>query len=107
VNAKFPDLFVVPENVIGKPARASWDWTNPKREMAKSAESEYNYVSVWTRGLDRKKLAKAVGLDSGPDIPLIRKSVPRSPNLLSIYSAFSKESIEALWSLPRKRASAS
>ncbi len=64
--------------------------------MAKSAESEYNYIAL-RDSIDtvRKKIAKAV-TDSGSEIKYDLEKKPAISNLLNIYSSFSRKSVKEL-----------
>jgi tryptophanyl-tRNA synthetase len=94
-NNAFGKAFVVPEPVIPENAARVMGLDDPTRKMSKSAGSEYNYIAL-TDPPDavRRKIKRAV-TDSGSEVrPGGDK--PALTNLLTIYSAFSGESVETI-----------
>jgi tryptophanyl-tRNA synthetase len=96
INNQFPDLFVVPEPFIGKKGARVMGLDDPSTKMSKSASSELNYIS-FTDAPDviRKKIKKAV-TDSGTTIEFDEEKRPAVSNLVTIYSAFSGLTTEAV-----------
>ena len=91
-----PDLFVVPDAFIGKSGARVMGLDDPAVKMSKSAGSEYNYISLSdTPDVIRKKIRKAV-TDSGTTIEFDEEKRPAVSNLITIFSAMSGESIEAV-----------
>ena len=89
-------LFVVPEAFIGKFGARVMGLDDPTVKMSKSASSDYNYISLSdTPDVIRRKIKKAV-TDSGSTVEYNEETKPAVSNLLSIYSAFSNESVEAV-----------
>jgi tryptophanyl-tRNA synthetase len=96
VNEKVPNLFVVPEPVIGKTGARVMGLDNPEAKMSKSAASEYNFVSFADDpDMIRKKIKKAV-TDSGSTIEYDPEKRPAIANLLTIYSAMTGTPVETL-----------
>lgn len=94
MNNKFNNLFVVPEPMIKKTGARIMALDNPKKKMAKSAGSDYNYIALRDEpDVIRKKIQKAV-TDSGSEIVYDVSKKPALANLLTIYSLFADEKIE-------------
>ena len=90
------DTFVVPEGRFLKEGARVMALDDPTAKMSKSAESEMSRISL----LDEdKKIEKAImrsTTDSDGEIRYDIENKPGVSNLLSIYSAFSGKSVEAL-----------
>jgi len=96
INNRFGKIFTVPKPFSTKESLLIMGLDNPLKKMAKSAESEYNYISLQDPEDEvRKKIAKAV-TDSGTEIIYEPEKKPALTNLLNIYSSFSGEKIENL-----------
>jgi tryptophanyl-tRNA synthetase len=94
LETQFPGLFITPEPFIGKKGARVMGLDDPAVKMSKSAASEYNYISFSdSADLINKKIKKAV-TDSGTTIEFDEEKRPAIANLLTIYSAFSGQSIE-------------
>jgi len=94
-NSTFGKIFKTPEGLIEKEGARIMGLDDPTNKMSKSAESEYNYISLLdTPEKARKKIMKAV-TDSGSDIKS-GKDKPALTNLLGIYSLFSNISIKEI-----------
>jgi tryptophanyl-tRNA synthetase len=95
-NARFGNVFVVPELIIRRTGKRIMGLDDPAKKMSKSAASEYNYIAL----LDdpekaAKKIQKAV-TDSGKEIKYDPEAKPAISNLLTIYSLLSGQSISSL-----------
>lgn len=98
INNQFPNLFVIPEPFIGTYGARVMGLDDPSVKMSKSAKSQYNYISLSDSPDEiRKKIKKAV-TDSGTDIVYDPDKKPALSNLLSIYGAFSNQSVEEICS---------
>jgi tryptophanyl-tRNA synthetase len=96
LNNSFDKLFIVPEPFIGKQGARIMGLDDPQTKMSKSASSDANYVSFSdTPDQIRKKIKRAV-TDSGSEVSYDEEKKPAVANLLSIYSALSGDSIDAL-----------
>lgn len=96
MNKQFPELFVVPEPIIGQRGARIMGLDNPLVKMSKSASSEYNYISFSDSPDDiRRKFKKAV-TDSDARVAYDEDKKPAVSNLLAIYSACSGETVETL-----------
>ncbi len=95
-NNKYGDIFTIPEPYSTKESLLIMGLDDPTKKMAKSAESEYNYIAL-RDSIDtvRKKIAKAV-TDSGSEIKYDLEKKPAISNLLNIYSSFSRKSVKEL-----------
>jgi len=98
-NHKFGETFIVPKVFIREEGMRVMGLDNPEKKMSKSAESEYNYISLLDDAETiRKKIKKAV-TDSGSEI-VYTDDKPALKNLINIYSSFSGKStkeIEAMY----------
>jgi tryptophanyl-tRNA synthetase len=96
MNKSFEKLFVVPEAFIGKFGARVMGLDDPAVKMSKSAASDYNYISLSdTPDVIRRKIKKAV-TDSGSTVEYDEEKKPAVSNLLSIYSAFSNETVDQI-----------
>jgi len=94
-NSKFGETFVVPEPKLVKEGARIMGLDNPEKKMSKSAESEYNYISLTDSADDiRRKIKKAV-TDSGSEI-VYSQDKPALYNLINIYSLFSEKKPEEI-----------
>jgi tryptophanyl-tRNA synthetase len=95
VNNKYGEIFTVPEPVIKSESARIKGLDNPLKKMAKSAESEYNYISLTDDAETiKKKIQKAV-TDSGDEI-VAHEDKPAMTNLLNIFSEVSGRDIRSL-----------
>ncbi len=95
-NARFGNVFIVPELIIRRTGKRIMGLDDPAKKMSKSAASEYNYIAL----LDdpekaAKKIQKAV-TDSGKEIKYDPEAKPAISNLLTIHSLLSGQSISSL-----------
>jgi len=87
-NNKYGNTFKVPEVKIKKEAARIMGLDNPEKKMAKSAESQYNYIALLDDpSLIKKKISRAV-TDSQREIKLDPKRIGLY-NLMTIYHLFS------------------
>jgi len=94
-NNKYPGVFTVPEPVIKSESARIKGLDNPLKKMDKSADSEYNYISLSDDAETiKKKIQKAV-TDSGDEI-VARVDKPAMTNLLNIFSEVSGRDIRSL-----------
>jgi tryptophanyl-tRNA synthetase len=94
INGDYPNLFVVPEPLIGKSGARVMGLDDPMVKMSKSATSEYNYIALTdTPDQIRKKCMKAV-TDSEAAVRFDEEKKPAVSNLLTIYAALSNRSVE-------------
>ena len=95
-NNRFGEVLTIPEPFSTKESIMIMGLDDPTKKMAKSANSEYNYIALRdTEDIVRKKIAKAV-TDSGTEIIYNPDKKPALANLLNIFSSFSGESVKAL-----------
>ncbi|HOT22932.1 MAG TPA: tryptophan--tRNA ligase [Thermoleophilia bacterium] len=94
-NNAFGKTFVVPEPVIPVDAARIMGLDDPTKKMSKSAGSEYNYIALTDPpDVIRRKIRRAV-TDSGTEV----RPGPDKPaltNLLTIYSALTREPVETI-----------
>jgi tryptophanyl-tRNA synthetase len=95
VNNQYGDIFTIPESVIKSGIARVMGLDDPKKKMAKSAVSEYNFIALSDPAdLIRKKVQKAV-TDSGSEI-VSREDKPAMSNLLNIFSGVTGRDIRSL-----------
>jgi tryptophanyl-tRNA synthetase len=94
-NKRFGKTFVIPEAYFSKETVNIMGLDDPTKKMAKSAQSEFNFIALKdTESTIRKKISRAV-TDSGSEI-ISGPQKPAVTNLLNIYSAFSGKSVKKL-----------
>ncbi|OGF51483.1 tryptophan--tRNA ligase [Candidatus Giovannonibacteria bacterium RIFCSPLOWO2_02_FULL_43_11b] len=94
-NSRFGSTFKEPKELLRKEGARIMAIDNPTKKMSKSAGSN-NYIALTDEpDIIRKKIKTAV-TDSGSEIKYDVNNKPGISNLLSIYSAFSGESIASL-----------
>jgi tryptophanyl-tRNA synthetase len=96
VNNKFGDTFVVPEGQFVKSGARVMSLDDPTSKMAKSAENPHSRISLLDEPSKIKKSIMKSTTDSEGVIYFDIENKPGISNLLSIYSAFSGETIEDL-----------
>lgn len=95
-NNRFGDIFTIPEPYSTKESLLIMGLDDPTKKMAKSAESEYNYIAL-RDNIDtiRRKIARTV-TDSGSEIKYDPLKKPAITNLLNIMSSFLETPIKKL-----------
>ena len=95
VNKNYGKIFTIPEPATKSGVPRVMGLDDPKKKMAKSASSEYNYIALSdSPDLIRKKIMKAV-TDSGDEI-VFREDKPAMSNLLNIFSGVTGRDIRSL-----------
>lgn len=95
-NNRFGEIFKIPEVKINKITKRIMALDNPEAKMAKSAESECNYIALLDTNDDiKKKITRAV-TDSENSIAYDPEKRKGLANLLNIYSAFIEKSVEEI-----------
>ena len=95
-NSRFGDTFTVPEPTIQDETARIYDLQNPTSKMSKSAESQAGVLYLLDDiSVTAKKVMRAV-TDSEGVVRYDRDAKPGVSNLLSILSALSGSSIDAL-----------
>ncbi len=94
-NNAFGKTFVVPDPVIPGDAARIMGLDDPAKKMSKSAGSEYNYIALMDPpDVIRRKVRRAV-TDSGTEVRP-GEDKPALSNLLTIYSALTREPVETI-----------
>ncbi|MFH0987763.1 MAG: tryptophan--tRNA ligase, partial [Parcubacteria group bacterium] len=94
-NAKYGDTFILPEVIVNKTGKRIMSLDNPEQKMSKSAQSEYNYISMLDKPeVIRKKIMSAV-TDSGSEIKYDAKK-PAIGNLIDIYQLITGKTIKEI-----------
>ncbi|TMW72920.1 tryptophan--tRNA ligase [Alteribacter natronophilus] len=95
-NSKFNDIFTVPEVRIPKVGARIMSLTEPEKKMSKSAENQKSFISMLDDEKTIMKKIKSAVTDSEGTVRYDKENKPGVANLLSIYSIFSGETIEAI-----------
>lgn len=92
-NNRYSPTFKVPEPLIKKEGARIMSLQNPQKKMSKSDDNENGYILILDKPGDIRRKVKRAVTDS---IGVVRYSdeQPGIKNLIEIYSAFSKDSIE-------------
>ena len=94
-NNQYGEVFTIPEPVIKSSTARIMGLDDPRKKMAKSAGSGYNYIALDdSPDMIRKKIQHAV-TDSGKEI-IVREDKPAITNLLNIFSEVSGRDIRSL-----------
>lgn len=94
-NERFGQTFVIPKATVRKAGGRIMGLDDPTKKMSKSANSEYNYLSLLdSEAVILKKIKKAV-TDSGSEI-VYTDEKPAIKNLLNIYSLLSGKPIQEI-----------
>ncbi len=96
VNNKYGKTFVVPEGQFVKSGARVMSLDDPTSKMSKSAENPHSRISLLDEPSKIKKSIMKSTTDSEGVIRFDVENKPGISNLLSIYSAFSGETIEEL-----------
>lgn len=96
VNNKFGETFVVPEGQFVKSGARVMSLDDPTSKMSKSAENPHSRISLLDEPSKIKKSIMKSTTDSEGVIYFDIENKPGISNLLSIYSAFSGDTIEDL-----------
>jgi tryptophanyl-tRNA synthetase len=96
VNHKYENTFVVPEGRFMKSGARVMALDDPTSKMSKSAENIHSRISLLDEDSKIKKSIMRATTDSDGEIRYDIENKPGVSNLLSIYSAFSGESIDSI-----------
>ncbi|NGQ95976.1 tryptophan--tRNA ligase [Brevibacillus sp. SYP-B805] len=95
-NKRFGETFVIPEPHIQEFGARIMALDNPEKKMSKSAESEASRIAILeSPDVFRKKIMRAV-TDTENEIRFDPENKPGVSNLLTIYSLFADEPVDAL-----------
>jgi tryptophanyl-tRNA synthetase len=95
VNNLYGPIFTVPEPFIPKVGARIMSLDDPTKKMSKSDDNPNNYIALLDPPSRIAKKIKRAQTDSGSEV-YVADDKPGISNLLSIFSAISGESIEAL-----------
>jgi tryptophanyl-tRNA synthetase len=95
-NARFPDTFVVPEPMIQKATAKIYDLQEPTAKMSKSAATDAGLISLLDDPKRTAKKIRSAVTDSEREIRFDRDAKPGVSNLLTIQSAVTGTSVDAL-----------
>ncbi len=92
-NNRYSPTFKVPEPLIKKEGARIMSLQNPEKKMSKSDDNENGYILILDRPDDIRRKVKRAVTDSIGEVRYCDEQ-PGIKNLIEIYSAFSKDSIE-------------
>ncbi len=92
-NNKFGEVFPMPQPVIQKESARIMALDNPEKKMSKSAQSEYNYISLLDDAETIRKKIKSAVTDSGSQIKFDPANKPAISNLITIYGLTSGQDL--------------
>lgn len=95
-NSKFNDIFTVPEVRIPKVGARVMSLQLPKSKMSKSDENQKGFISMLDDEKKIEKKIKSAVTDSEGVVKFDKENKPGIANLLTIYSSFSGDTIDAL-----------
>ena len=95
-NSRFGETFTVPKPFIQQESAKIYDLQNPTAKMSKSAESQAGLINLLDPPKVTAKRIKSAVTDAETDIRFDRETKPGISNLLTIYSAITGQSVDAL-----------
>ncbi|HET6240577.1 MAG TPA: tryptophan--tRNA ligase [Arthrobacter sp.] len=95
-NTRFGETFTVPQPFIQKESAKIYDLQNPTAKMSKSAESPAGLINLLDDPKVIAKRIKSAVTDAETEIRFDRAAKPGVSNLLTIYSAITGQSVDAL-----------
>jgi tryptophanyl-tRNA synthetase len=95
-NKKYNDIFTIPEVRISKDAARIMSLADPTKKMSKSDENQKATIFVLDDPKVIEKKIKSAVTDSEGIVRYDKENKPGISNLLSIYSAFTGETIQEL-----------
>jgi tryptophanyl-tRNA synthetase len=95
-NSRFGQTFTVPQPFIQKESAKIYDLQHPTAKMSKSAESPAGLINLLDDPKVTAKRIKSAVTDAETEIRFDREAKPGVSNLLTIYSAVTGQSVDAL-----------
>jgi tryptophanyl-tRNA synthetase len=95
-NGRYGDTFVIPEPQIQEFGARIMSLTEPNKKMSKSAENEKSRIAILEEPAKFKKKIMSAVTDTEGEIRYDEENKPGVSNLLSLYSLFADEPIEAV-----------
>ena len=95
-NSRFGETFIVPEGYILKSGAKINDLQEPTAKMSKSSASQAGVIEVLDTPESNMKKFKSAMTDAGREVKFDEKEKPGISNLLSIHSAISGKSVDAI-----------
>jgi tryptophanyl-tRNA synthetase len=95
-NTRFGQTFTVPQPFIQKESAKIYDLQHPTAKMSKSAESPAGLINLLDEPKVTAKRIKSAVTDAETEIRFDREAKPGVSNLLTIYSAITGQSVDAL-----------
>ena len=92
VNHRFGDTLKVPKAMVKQQSARIMGLDNPAKKMSKSADSEYNYISLLDDPDQAAKKVMRATTDSGQEIKYDPDNKPGISNLLTVYALLSGSS---------------
>lgn len=95
-NRDHASVFTIPKMLVNKVGARVMGLDNPERKMSKSAESEYNYITLLDDPKVIEKKMKRAVTDSENEVRFDSVTKPGVSNLLEIFSALSETPVSDL-----------
>ncbi|MFC7440649.1 tryptophan--tRNA ligase [Laceyella putida] len=95
-NRDYADVLTLPEPFIGEVGARIMGLDNPEKKMSKSADSEFNYITLLDEPKKIEKKLKRAVTDSENMVRFDPATKPGISNLLNIYSSLSGKPIKEL-----------
>lgn len=95
-NHRFKPVFTIPEMRTPKLGAKIYSLQDPTKKMSKSDPNEGSYISILDPPQKILKKIKRAQTDSGAEITFDRENKPGISNLLTIYSALTRQSIQEI-----------
>jgi tryptophanyl-tRNA synthetase len=95
-NAKYGEVFTIPEAHIIKTSAKINDLQDPNAKMSKSAASNSGVIDILDSAEINTKKIKSAVTDTGKEIKFDEKNKPGISNLLTIHSTLSGKSIASI-----------
>ncbi|SEN03698.1 tryptophan--tRNA ligase [Lihuaxuella thermophila] len=95
-NRDYGEVFTIPEPMIGQVGARIMGLDNPEKKMSKSAESEFNYITLLDDPKKIEKKLKRAVTDSENVIRFDPETKPGVSNLLVIYSLLTDTPVSEL-----------
>ena len=92
-NQRFGETFVEPKTILSKEGAKIMSLKDPRKKMSKS-DNESSFLGIFEEPKSLKKKILSAVTDTGKEVKFDEKKKPGVSNLLTIYSAFSGESVK-------------
>lgn len=95
-NSKYNDIFTIPEISVSQVGARIMSLQDPTKKMSKSDDNKKGFISMLDDEKQIEKKIKSAVTDSEGIVQYDAENKPGISNLLTIYSSFSGESVDAI-----------